>query len=170
MLRGVSLTLASSPQLRPPHLQAQGSNKLHRQRKYWCHALWPMERKSPTNQSCPRPPRSRPCIHETGRRFETRYTRHTGEDDEYRVRVAATCRGPSLPQVAAGKQCVRYCGPFSCFCCLCSRDCGQLFTRAGRGCVHRSNRDTRKGFNQGNLGGVKRWQIRLGGRSDWGGI
>ena len=64
---------------------------------------------------------------------------------------------------------VRHCGPFSCFCCLCSRDCGQLFTREGRGCLHRLERSTRRSFKQGSLGGVKRWQNRLGCGCDWGG-
>ena len=74
--------------------------------------------------------------------------------------------GPLFRKLRRGNNC-RYCGPFSCSCCLCSRDCGQLL---GRGCLHRSERGTRGSFRQENLGGVKRWLIRRGVRSDWGGI
>ena len=66
MLR-VSPTLTSSTQLRPLHFYARGSNNIHRQRTSWCNPRLPMVQKTAADQSCPRPPRSRPYIHDPSR-------------------------------------------------------------------------------------------------------
>ena len=115
-----------------------------------------------TAQSCPRSPRRRPCIHETGTNIRARDTRCSGEADEYCVRVLAASRGPFSSASCDGETMAATAAPSAAAAASLAANAANSSRRMGAAaCIGWSGAPARASSKA-------TWVPSSGGRTDWG--